>query len=75
MQWKSTLKDLGKTPRHRTYASGPALKVPTRPTVGPSAADSREKRTDRNLGMRAAVLRRATVRSRLPRAECIAGVL
>jgi hypothetical protein len=49
MQAKPTLKDLGKTPGHRTYASGPALKVPTRPAVGASSADLRVKRTDRKL--------------------------
>ena len=29
MQSKPTLKDLRKNPRHRTYARGPALNVPT----------------------------------------------
>ena len=49
MQAKPTLETLGKSPRHRTDASGSALKVPTRLSVDPSCADLRAKPTERKL--------------------------
>jgi hypothetical protein len=49
MKAKPTLKDLGKAPKHRTYASRLAPKVPTRLTVGPGSGDLRAKPTDRKL--------------------------
>jgi hypothetical protein len=48
MQAKPTLGTLGKSPRHRIDASGPAPKAPTRLSVGPSSADLRAKSTERN---------------------------
>jgi hypothetical protein len=52
MQAKPTLKDLGKAPKRRTYASILAPKVPTRLTVG-SSGDLHAKPTGRKLTTRA----------------------
>jgi hypothetical protein len=49
MQAKPTLETLGKSPRHRIDASGPALKAATRLSVGPSSADLRAQTTERKL--------------------------